>query len=69
LTYVVSVTTGSRPAADTEADVWCRLEGEWGDAGVRRLARPTSGNKPFRVGEVGVAGIERKHHTWVKGYV
>ncbi|XP_013396607.1 lipoxygenase homology domain-containing protein 1 isoform X2 [Lingula anatina] len=57
VTYVVSVTTGHQPGAETRADVYCMLVGEWGDTGRRALTQTvasdttTLNNVNFRKGQ------------------
>ncbi|XP_052774352.1 lipoxygenase homology domain-containing protein 1-like isoform X2 [Mya arenaria] len=49
--YIVSVKTGNVPRAETEADVFCNLIGQWGTSGQRLLAVSSNQDK-FRGGQV-----------------
>ena len=47
------MSTGNKLAADTEADVYCVLYGEWGDSGQRRLIKANNHDgKTFRIDQV-----------------
>ncbi|KAL3869892.1 hypothetical protein ACJMK2_042519 [Sinanodonta woodiana] len=49
--YIVSVETGNLDCADTEADVFCDLIGQWGSSSQRSLA-VSNNKKMFRIGQV-----------------
>ncbi|KAK3579121.1 hypothetical protein CHS0354_022141 [Potamilus streckersoni] len=49
--YIVSVETGDLDCADTEADVFCDLIGQWGSSSHRSLA-VSNNKKMFRTGQV-----------------
>ncbi|XP_046584646.1 LOW QUALITY PROTEIN: lipoxygenase homology domain-containing protein 1-like [Haliotis rubra] len=49
--YQVAVVTGDLPVAETDAEVFCTVIGQWGDTGERVLALPQSKKKPFRQGK------------------
>lgn len=49
--YIVCVKTGELPRAETGADIFCKLIGQWGSTGQRSLA--DSGNKVmFKQGQL-----------------
>ncbi|XP_048249875.1 lipoxygenase homology domain-containing protein 1-like isoform X2 [Haliotis rufescens] len=49
--YQVAVVTGDLPVAETDAEVFCTVIGQWGDTGERVLALPQGSKKPFRQGK------------------
>ncbi|CAH1776005.1 unnamed protein product [Owenia fusiformis] len=55
--YVVSTTTGAAPRADTEATVYCKIYGDWGDTGSRLLATSTNNTQKFQQGQTDIFRI------------
>lgn len=51
-TYLVTVVTGNQPRAETDAEIFCTLIGQWGDTGERILSDSKSHGEPFRRGQV-----------------
>ncbi|XP_070194990.1 lipoxygenase homology domain-containing protein 1-like isoform X2 [Littorina saxatilis] len=51
ITYLVKVSTGSQDRADTDAEIFCTLIGQWGDSGERVLREPKSHKDPFKKGQ------------------
>ncbi len=49
--YQLSVTTGDRPRAETDADVYCTLVGCYGDTGKKSLSK-SNNEQTFRKGQV-----------------
>ena len=51
-TYLVTVTTGKQERAETEAEIFCTLIGQWGDTGEKILSDCKSHREPFQRGQV-----------------
>ena len=60
IVYLVEVTTGTEPGADTDARVWLQLIGQRGDSGQRRLCkpRPSGPPHPFQAGQTDTFLVE-----------
>ena len=52
-TYLVTITTGKQERAETEAEIFCTLIGQWGDTGEKILSDCKSHREPFQRGQVG----------------
>jgi hypothetical protein len=48
----VAVITGDKERAETDADIFCTVIGQWGDTGQRVLVRSKTHKEPFRRGQV-----------------
>ena len=63
IVYLVEVSTGTEPGADTDAHVWLQLIGRRGDSGRRRLhkPRPPGPAHPFQSGQTDTFLVEAVH--------
>ena len=56
--YTIEIQTGSRPGADTEADIYVKLIGRHGDSGKRLLFKSQNNSTKFQSGQLDIFKLE-----------